>query len=1479
MKRSTKILSALLAALMLISSAAVGIVGAAQETGLSEKYDELAELLSNEYVRDTSNYSVTNYTDEDDLIPNGGYKVYSTVTARDNLNGDITLAAQKFYEIANLIKSTEYGVGSYNAVMIANEIKQELALRMGDTITVMEPYREEIPVQKEVSVVVEDPNNPGTYIQTTEVRTVMEYVTLYKPVDYERYLYYNVSAILTNFIAGQLGVSVVNWYYDYSFVVQTDIDEALMAYESVESLPNSINVRYTKYTWKHARITNEKGTVVNYVLSDIITEAPQGAPYNYQEINVQVALQQANMNLFGATSQLLTRDYSGYTTAQLATERNTYKPYVEDLLQHSDKLLVHFFGDKIANLMNWYYSTEMPFTYPITREVTEGVTYSATLSRLNQTVDKIDSLLLSNDVGTLLNSFIDTSSDDYKDSPIYGLKYTNGKELIEVLLKDFIFRDNIVTSLFLMLYPMVYEMLEDMADTLDNYTIGLYKELRDEGIYLQYQYVRDRLPAKYSNIKNHMNAAISQGYVTDPNKWVGFEEYLESLPKGVELDWGVDSAYDQKTAFINAMGAIFAPVEPLLWTLLGDVKLYIELAGQLAYVSVQRIEAYQKLIIPLFETLGITNFISWNDFKALRSHTDIMGAILNPIIDWVLNDVASKPISTITSILPNLSIFLTAKNGVSPVQNIINNINIHLEAKVSGIVVYNYDMPLRDVVDDFYPNLGGGINGVLKLVGGDDEDEEEEEDGFNIKYLPPILDRVLHTRGQIITNKVFPSGTPTRDVVVVYDQATGVDFRGQVLFAMLRWLLTGINYRAYNQNAQTWASKTLLESFGLDIADLDAQLADTLGLPVTSKIVSEAIAGLAIHPNDVILAIEEFLFPNENGKYPTDGSYVSNPYKYPMQEITYSPAIVEAKSFGTSAQYSDIWTKEKATYLAAAIPVLTERMLKVLKIEGLTDLEQYVNDMLAENVFTQEMLTNIAMMVYPAITELNIDAILSVAAGLDYTPKTIAERMAYLNTRAGRPASEVQLALQNVARPDWENNLAYSNVYNKWDPALLFEHSFMPYIETVLEVNPETGEVETRTENNHVVVATSDRPLDWGFEDGDRAAWLDNLVALLSPFADIIQLLLADRDLNLVDLVHIPGYAGYQYAIIPLLEALSCQNVKTYAQYKAAISDPTTGAIDTFYLILNPLLSLFDRFISNPIGTALDILPNLMYFISIGGLNIVLNNLIHVVYVLLDILSPIIDATPLVNKFLQNLEIGGVKLGLTLPLELNINQLVDNLLAGFIGDGIEVGGSSVKLMLKLPNVDVTMLASGEPVYYEQRKGNKTMSRTMRPGVIYIQGDNGADLLTVLLKYVLSVLFYSENAEALGEYCTKYFSLSEEDSATLFEVLRYFNTQVNENNADEQILSMMYTVIQMIFPYTQDIVEMFENSQYGLMDLISELPNVFEGDTSGLMLIINDIRGNIPSDPDSPLTMFGSIIQLLKDFFAKIKIFFETIFSR
>lgn len=110
MKRSTKVLSALLAAVLIITSAYVGIVAAAQDIDLEQKYDELADLLASEYVKDLSNYSTKSETDEDDLVPYGGYKVYVTVTARDNLNGDIARAAEKFYEIANIIKSTEYGV-------------------------------------------------------------------------------------------------------------------------------------------------------------------------------------------------------------------------------------------------------------------------------------------------------------------------------------------------------------------------------------------------------------------------------------------------------------------------------------------------------------------------------------------------------------------------------------------------------------------------------------------------------------------------------------------------------------------------------------------------------------------------------------------------------------------------------------------------------------------------------------------------------------------------------------------------------------------------------------------------------------------------------------------------------------------------------------------------------------------------------------------------------------------------------------------------------------------------------------------------------------------------------------------------------------------------------------------------------------------------------------------------------------------------
>ena len=93
------------------------------------------------------------------------------------------------------------------------------------------------------------------------------------------------------------------------------------------------------------------------------------------------------------------------------------------------------------------------------------------------------------------------------------------------------------------------------------------------------------------------------------------------------------------------------------------------------------------------------------------------------------------------------------------------------------------------------------------------------------------------------------------------------------------------------------------------------------------------------------------------------------------------------------------------------------------------------------------------------------------------------------------------------------------------------------------------------------------------------------------------------------------------------------------------------------------------------------------------------------------------------------------------------------------------------------------------------------------------------------------------------------------------------------------MSMLYTLVSTLFPYTEDLVKLFENSQYGLMDVIGELPNVFEGDTSGLMLIINDIRAGQPQDPNSTLTLFGRIIQILKDFFAKVQLFFSVVFNR
>ena len=128
--RIKKILSVFLAAVMLFGALSVGFVGAAAEVDYEAQYRWLAEALQNEYVRELTNYTLTNATLSNETggfdVEAKGFAYDHKVVARDNENGDILKASNRFYYIAENLMSYKYGVGCYDPSTLLSYISEKI---------------------------------------------------------------------------------------------------------------------------------------------------------------------------------------------------------------------------------------------------------------------------------------------------------------------------------------------------------------------------------------------------------------------------------------------------------------------------------------------------------------------------------------------------------------------------------------------------------------------------------------------------------------------------------------------------------------------------------------------------------------------------------------------------------------------------------------------------------------------------------------------------------------------------------------------------------------------------------------------------------------------------------------------------------------------------------------------------------------------------------------------------------------------------------------------------------------------------------------------------------------------------------------------------------------------------------------------------------------------------------------------------------
>lgn len=309
---------------------------------------------------------------------------------------------------------------------------------------------------------------------------------------------------------------------------------------------------------------------------------------------------------------------------------------------------------------------------------------------------------------------------------------------------------------------------------------------------------------------------------------------------------------------------------------------------------------------------------------------------------------------------------------------------------------------------------------------------------------------------------------------------------------------------------------------------------------------------------------------------------------------------------------------------------------------------------------------------------------------------------------------------------------------------------------------------------------------NWGVLPGDPVTFKQGLKDALEPFAPILATLMSgEKDLTILGTVTMKSYPGYQNGIIPILEALGCENIVSAADFAVLCQGGEENYEAIIGAIIDPLLDLVDRVANDPVNTLLDILPNTLYFIQCGNLQTSVENALQSAFVLLDTIRPIYN--------------------LSFDLNLNLQQIVLDLLAN-----LEVNGQ--KLNLKIPFLsDFTQLCVGTVAEYESASG-KTAYKLVDV--------DRADFVTVLMRNIVDLIFYQDNINAIVDLVGSYANMSDENKATLAEILGTFAEMYKENNGVDKILNAVYVIYKGVYDAGEGAIS-------GLGDLNDRWSAVFE----------------------------------------------------
>ena len=287
-------------------------------------------------------------------------------------------------------------------------------------------------------------------------------------------------------------------------------------------------------------------------------------------------------------------------------------------------------------------------------------------------------------------------------------------------------------------------------------------------------------------------------------------------------------------------------------------------------------------------------------------------------------------------------------------------------------------------------------------------------------------------------------------------------------------------------------------------------------------------------------------------------------------------------------------------------------------------------------------------------------------------------------------------------------------------------------------------------------------------KEGDRSAFTTELLNMLRPLYPVLKWLLTEQDIAFFndadgnDKVVLPGDRGYNYGIIPLLEAIQCEGIKTEAEYYADVNANDDALILD---IINPLFDKLDVILADPANQIFELLPNLAYFVNSNGLDTVWQNTLNSAYTVLDALQP------LVNVDLY--EIIGINLD-----GMKFEDLVQFALS-------KVKNSTGFDLAELVVDAAAEMTTGKLISFTSLNGEQAYRME------YAGKADRADMVTIILRLVLKFLNTGDNAKKLEQIIKEKTSMSDEAYKFMFSFIDSLAQYCSDAEGMDKTLYILY----------------------------------------------------------------------------------------